>query len=95
MTFIRKNNHTNGISVFELVEIEVLHEILGLLWQKMKFQNGRWVPSCFDPEMTLNHKNYHTSGISAFKLVKIEVLHKIPGLFCQKLKIKYGRWQPS
>ena len=49
MTLNRKNNHTNGISVFKLVEIEVLHEILGLLWQKMKFQDGRRVPSCFDP----------------------------------------------
>ena len=95
MILNRKNNHTNGISVSKLVKNEILHEILGLLRQKIKIQDGIRQPSCFDPYMTLNHKNNHTSGISAFKLVKNEVLHKIRGLFCQKLKIQYGRRQPS
>ena len=84
MTLNRKNKHTNGISVFKLVKNEVLHEILRLLRQNIKIQDGRRQPSCFGPWMTLNHKNNLTSGISAFKLVKNEVLHKILGLFCQK-----------
>ena len=36
MTLNRKNNHTNGFSVFKLVKNEVLHEILGLFCQKLK-----------------------------------------------------------
>ena len=40
MTLNRKNNHTNGISVFKLVKNEILHEILGLLWQNIKIQDG-------------------------------------------------------
>ena len=35
MTLNRKNNHTNGISVFKLVKNEVLHEIVGLLCQNI------------------------------------------------------------
>ena len=90
MSLNHKNNHTNAISVFKLVKNEVLHEILRLLCQNIKIQDGRRQPSCFDPWMTLNHKNYHTNGISAFKMVNNEVLHKILRLFCQKLKIQYG-----
>ena len=49
MTLNRKNNHTNGISVFKLVKNEVLHEIEGLLCQNIKFQDCLRQPSCFDP----------------------------------------------
>ena len=46
MTLNRKINHTNEIGVFKN---EVLHEILGLLCQNSKIQDGRRQPSCFDP----------------------------------------------
>ena len=36
MTFKCKNNRSNEFSVFKLVENEVLQNILGLLWQKLK-----------------------------------------------------------
>ena len=49
MTLNRKINHTNEINVFKLVKNEVLHEILGLLCQNIKIQDGRRQPSCFDP----------------------------------------------
>ena len=42
MTFERKNNNSNDISVLKLVESEVLHNILGLLCQKFQIQGGRW-----------------------------------------------------
>ena len=66
MTLKSKNNHTNGINVFKLVKNEVLHEILGLLCQNIKIQDGRRQPSCSDPWMTLNHKknNYQCIQIS-------------------------------
>ena len=37
MTLKRKNNHSTEFSVFNLVENEILHKILGLL----KIQDGR------------------------------------------------------
>ena len=46
MTLTLKNNHTSGI---KLVKNEVLHNILGLFCQELKFQEGRRQPSCFDP----------------------------------------------
>ena len=40
MTLTLKNNHTSGISAFKLVKNEVLHNILGLFCQELKFQEG-------------------------------------------------------
>ena len=91
MTLNCKHNHTDKISVFKLVKNLVLHEIIGLLCQNIKIQDGRQHPSQFLPLMTLNHKNNHTNRISVFKLVENEVLHEILGLFCQNIKIQDGR----
>ena len=44
MTLNRKNNQTNGISVFKLGENEVLHKILGILCQKLKIQDDQRKP---------------------------------------------------
>ena len=40
MTLKRKNNHFSAISVPKLVKNEVLHQILGLLFKKLKIQDG-------------------------------------------------------
>ena len=50
MTFKRKNNHSNEISVFKLGENEVLQKILGLFCRKFNIQymaNGSHLG--FDP----------------------------------------------
>ena len=44
MTLNRKNNHANGISVLKFVKNEVLHKILEIFCQKLKFQDGRRKP---------------------------------------------------
>ena len=44
MTLKRKNNHSNVISVPKLVKNEVLHQILRLIFEKLKIQDGRWRP---------------------------------------------------
>ena len=49
MTLNCKHNYTNGISIFELVKNQVLHEIVGLLYQNIKIQDGRRLPSWFLP----------------------------------------------
>ena len=41
ITLKRKNNHSNVISVPKLVKNEVLHQILRLLFKKLKIQDGR------------------------------------------------------
>ena len=85
------NNNTNGVSVFRLFKIKVLHKILQLSCLKLKkimMLDGSHL--VFDPWMTLNHKNNNFNEGSVFKLVKNEILHGILGLFCQKLKIQDG-----
>ena len=57
MTLNRKNNHTNAISVFKLVENEVLHEILGLFCQKLKIQYGRRQPFWIYANKHMKEKN--------------------------------------
>ena len=42
-----KINHSNKISVFKLVKNEVLDNILGLFFQKLKIQDNQRQPSCF------------------------------------------------
>ena len=44
MTLNSKNNHANEISVRKLVKNEVLHKIVGILYQKLKIQDGRQKP---------------------------------------------------
>ena len=44
VTLKRKNNYSNVISVPKLVEKEVLHQILGLLYKKLKIQDDRRRP---------------------------------------------------
>ena len=44
MTLKRKNKHSNVISVPKLVKNEVLHQILRLLFKKLKIQDGRRRP---------------------------------------------------
>ena len=43
-TLKRKNKHFNVISVPKLVKNEVLHQILRLLFKKLKIQDGRRRP---------------------------------------------------
>ena len=49
MTLTLKNNHTSGISAFKLVKNEVLHNILRLFCQELKFQEGRRQPFVLTP----------------------------------------------
>ena len=95
MILKRKNNHFTIFSVFQLVENEILHKILGLFCQKLKIQDGRDGNHLgFDLYMTLNHENNHANVISVLKLVKNEVLHKILVIVSQKLKIQDGPRKP-
>ena len=57
MTLNRKNNHTNGISVFKLVKNEVLHKIPGLFYQKLKIQYGRQQPFWISANKHMKGKN--------------------------------------
>ena len=41
MTLKRKNNHSIESNVFNLVENEILHKIIGLFCQNLKNQDGR------------------------------------------------------
>ena len=41
MTLKRKYNHSTEFNVFNLVENEILHKIIGLFCQKLKMQDGR------------------------------------------------------
>ena len=57
MTLNRKNNHTDGISVFKLVKKEVLHEILGFFCQKLKIRYGRRQPFWIYANKHMKEKN--------------------------------------
>ena len=57
MTFNRKNNHFNVISVFKLVKNEELYEILGLFCQKLTIQDGRRRPFWIDAKKHMKEKN--------------------------------------
>ena len=47
MTLNSENNHANEISAHKLVKNEVLHKIVGIFCQKLKFQYGRRKPQIY------------------------------------------------
>ena len=57
MTFNRKNNHFNVISVFKLIKNVELYEFLGLFCQKLTIQNGRRRPFWIDANKNMKEKN--------------------------------------
>ena len=57
MTFNRKNNNVNVISVFKLVKNEELYEILWLFCQKLKIQDGRRRLFWIDANKHMKEKN--------------------------------------
>ena len=62
MTFNHKNNHTNEIRVLKLGKNEVLHNIIGLICQKLKIQDGRWQPFWIYANKHIK-KKYETSPL--------------------------------
>ena len=63
MILNRNNNHTNKISVLNLVKNEVLHNILGIFCKKLKIQDGRRKPWIYANNPIKGEKVYHVIAV--------------------------------